>query len=168
MSQHIDGIQGFSEPMEDLIIWAADSKHEAHSVRALLTHMNIQFTPCLGSYKGETGLSYITTETSFIRIAHILCDNQESIVRLGSKDSRNRHRATLIFWRDQLGGSRLPPVELGQMRSVPVHEAQSRDTWTIPLIQNNGEILAFVCDHVNKFGEPIIISQQGVRTNEHP
>jgi len=150
MSQHSDGIQGFSRPQVDLVIWAADADHTAQEVRGYLTSLNIIFTPCLGSYEGTTEMSYLTTWSDFNKIAGQLCEGQESVLIIGSKDSCNRHKATLLY---QIAGNH---VDLGRMYSVPIHEAHKRKAWTIPLIQNNGEMLAFVCDHMDIHGQPII------------
>jgi len=160
MSQHQDGIQGFSKPTQDLVLWAADSHHTAQEVRGYLTSLAIKFTPCLGCYKGVTEMSYVTTWADFDRIAGQLCAGQESVLILGSKDSLNRHKATLLFnWPKcgtiNSGLNQWDPVDLGRMYSVPVAEAHKREAWTIPLQQSGHEVLAFVCDHVDKFGEPI-------------
>lgn len=155
MSLHLDtGIQGFSKPHVDLALWAADDRHQPHEVRALLSARGIWFTPCLGSYKGKTELSYLTTHADFNGICHELCEDQESVLILGGKDSRNRHSAHLEFMRT---GVDIPDMDLGRCYSVPIAIAHKREAWTIPLNQpreQGAEIVAFVCDHVDKFGEP--------------
>lgn len=157
MSLHLDtGIQGFSKPHAELAIWAADECHLPNDVRALLSSRGIWFTPCLGSYKGITELSYLTTSAAFWSIALELAAAQESVLMLGGKDSRNRHKATLVFLHP---GLYVEDMDLGRMYSTSIAIAHTREAWTIPLNQpreHGREIVAFVCDKIDKFGEPIV------------
>lgn len=143
-------IQGFSQPQADLVLWSADTIHAPHEVRAFLSARMIWFIPCFGAYKGATELSYLTTLADFEAIRPMFCTGQESILVLGSKDSRNRHRATLVY----LDGFKPLPdgfiatrtEDLGRLYSVPIAEAHKRDAWTIPLHQADpfGELKGFI------------------------
>lgn len=150
-----DGIQGFSKPCEPLALWAADKAHMPHDVRALLSALGIWFIPCLGSYKGETELSYLTKLADFWRIAGQLCRTQETVLRLGDMDSRSRRKAELLYLINGDLATRAPD-DLGRMYSIPAHDATLHEGWTIPLQQPPmGEVLAYVCGHVDKFGNII-------------
>ena len=150
-----DGIQGFSKPQENMVIWAADNDHKPHEVRGYLSSLGIQFTPMLGSYIMASGqrvveFSYCTNEPDFMRVQD-LWKGQESVLRLSSKDSRNRFKAELCFC------NAIKYIDLGRMFSVPVLDApQWGHAWSIPLDgSRNGAIVAFVCAQVDKFGEAI-------------
>jgi hypothetical protein len=154
MSQHLDGIQGFSKPTETLVIWAADYWHEPHAIRAYLTHHKINFMPCLGSYEGERELSFLTSLATWENdLCKLFCHDQESVLILGTKDSCNRHLATLRYLNGTHKGSEVP---VGRFYSMPVAQAFKRRAYTIPLIQTTGEFLAFVCDPVDIHGKPIV------------
>ena len=150
-----DGIQGFSKPQEDMVIWAADNHYKPHEVRGYLSSLGIRFTPMLGSYVMANGqrvveFSYYTNESDFKRVSE-LHSGQESVLKLSSKDSRNRFKAQLWFRGVDC------PVELGRMFSVPVLDASKwGDAWSIPLDgSRDGAIVAFVCAQVDMFGEAI-------------
>ena len=148
------GVQGFSTPDVDRCIWAADDKHQGHEVRAYLTSLGIEFTPMLGSYVHDDGrraveLAYYTTWDDYLRVAH-LCEAQESVLWLGGKDSHNRHKAVLRYADGR-------EVDLGRMYSVALDAATKRTAWSVPLDgKRDGELVAFVCDHIDKFGQPIV------------
>jgi hypothetical protein len=151
----IDGIQGFSRPRENLAIWAADATHKAHEVRAYLSSLGIWFIPCLGGYHGETEMSYLTTEADFWKIAGRLCGGQETVLLLGEMDSRSRRKATLLYLDGCLRQmtAAVRQEDLGRLYSIPAHDIAAHDSWTIPFQQPNGEILAWVTGHPDKFGD---------------
>jgi len=145
-------IQGFSYPHADLVIWSADAQHAPPSVRALLSSRKIRFIPCFGSYNGHQELSYLTLRSDYESIKSLLCASQESILVLGSKDSRNRHKATLEFLDPAIDA-----IDLGRLYSVSVAEAHSHASWTVPLHQSDpfGELKGYITSHINLYGNPI-------------
>lgn len=145
-------IQGFSQPSIALALWAADPQHQPHEVRAYLSSKAIWFIPCLGSYKGATEMSYLTYWHDFMTVAGNLCSAQESTLCLGAMDSRSRRKATLVY------NDGRPDADLGVLYSIPAADVHKHDAWTIPLQQPSGGINAFVCGHVDKFGQTIMDS----------
>lgn len=147
-------IQGFSQPHQDLALWAADAPtFTAQEVRAYLSSKSIWFIPCLGMYNGICEMSYLTSWKSFLDIAGELCQNQESVLCLGSMDSLSRRKATLIYARDDGYWQHGAPVDLGRLYSIPAAGIHEHDAWTIPLQQAAGDCVAFVCGHIDKFGQ---------------
>jgi hypothetical protein len=162
-------LQSFSKPSVNVALWAADKVHQPHEVRAYLSSLGIDFIPCLGAYNGDTELSYCTSEADFWRIAPQLCEHQESVLILGSMDSRARRAATLKYLVHGDLSTR-PGVNLGRLYSVPLHVALERGNWTMPLQQiDKAHLIAFVTDHVNKFGDALTWEHElaiGRKSNE--
>lgn len=158
-------IQGFSQPHQDLGLWASDADaFTAQEVRAYLSHKGIWFIPCLGMYEGVCEMSYLTAWTGFLDIAGELCQNQESVLRLGSMDSLSRRKATLLYARDDGYWQHSASVDLGRLYSIPAADIHKHDAWTIPLQQAAGDCVAFVCGHPDKFGQmmPPVTVKDGI------
>ncbi len=90
----------------------------------------IGLKPLLGCYKGKTEQSYIVNSRDELAIMNAgWLKGQESILRLGPCDSRDRRKATLQFLQED-GKSFMGEQELGVLVSVGRDEALACEAWT--------------------------------------
>lgn len=143
------GIQGFSGPLatDHFVIFAAN-KHLANHVSAWLS-LNVSFfRPLIGAYKGKQENSWIIRADEFDTVKPLL-DGEESILHLGTMNSRGDRKAKLIF----MDGS--PDVSLGWFRETTKEKAFASEAYTMDFNHVNGKALSryWTCVMLDIFGE---------------
>lgn len=146
------GIQGFSSPIatDHFIIFAAN-EHLANHVNAWLS-MNVSFfRPLVGAYKGRTENSWLVRASDFDKVKCLLA-KEESILYLGTANSRNNRAAKLIF----LDGVS-PDIDLGHLVETDKATAMASEAFTMDFNRVKDLTVSryWICAKLDIFGNVI-------------
>lgn len=146
------GIQGFSSPLatEHFVIFSANM-HFANHVNAWLS-LNVPFfRPLIGAYKGKQENSWIVRASDYSKVKCLL-EKEESILYLGTANSRCNRPAKLIFLDNVT-----PEFDLGHLVETDKATAFASEGFTMDFAQEHGKTISryWICAHLDKFGDVI-------------
>lgn len=146
------GIQGFSKPQVNLVVFSADKIYLANYVTSFLRANQIDHVSMIGSWENEVENSWAIPRND-LPLIDSLIKTQKSLLFLNGTDSHNRRKAELLW--NKSG----KVDDLGYFCQVSEIEARSRSGWS-SFWQDGGKgfkatQLWFTTYQIDKFGQPI-------------